>query len=166
MEMPSSSTHTLLLTGTVTMLLNKCPPVDINAVDWMGNTPLISAAKSGSLDCIEHLLECADIELNIVTTDRTGIVYYLIVLWATHPASDERFTDDRLLSLLTRMKQKGAHLTMHGKLGETPLHQAIFLGRLSVVHWLVENGANVNATNQYVCSNHYSGREREGHALC
>jgi ankyrin repeat protein len=135
---------------SVAALLNKRPAIDINAIDWMGNTPVIAAAKSGCLEAIDLLLECDELDLNITAADRTGIVHCLIILWAGQSEkTTNAFTTERLIQALTKMKQCGAQMGMHGKLNATPLHQAIFVGNREVVKWLVENNASVNALNQY-----------------
>ena len=49
-----------------------CPDVNVNALDWKGNSPLMNAAFRGNIAVVNRLLEMKGIDVNYVNPQVTG----------------------------------------------------------------------------------------------
>lgn len=64
---------------------------------------------------------------------------------AKFKSSDSRWSQKRILQLLPRiLNGEDVNITLEGMKGNTCLHYACELGSRDLIHWLVENGADVN----------------------
>ena len=121
--------------GTSTARLLVSRGAQLEARDARGRTPLITAVLSDNLEVAEVLISAgADLE----GTD--GKFGDSPLTWA---ACWGRFTAAKFLL------SKGAQINRRsGRDGDTPLHRAVICCKgAEMIKYLVENGADVNATN-------------------
>ena len=118
------------------LLVGDC---EINCTDRNGWTPLHCAANKGNLDVCLMLLNNKNIDVNAKTTNDTFVVHYLSRLIFNKVSENEK-----LINVLNMAKDRGMHLNVKEKYGETPLHQAAVRSNFIVAKWLLDNGALVN----------------------
>ncbi|RHY33725.1 hypothetical protein DYB32_001448 [Aphanomyces invadans] len=140
-------------------------PIDVNAKDIYGCTPMIWAARNGYFDVFEFLVaHGADIETasfggmtalhHAVNHCRLNVVTKLIELGASIDTKDDsgntplhlgagRGILNPVLSLLAA----GANINETNSQGVTPLHKAVSAGHFPCVEKLLENRADPNAAN-------------------
>ena len=117
-------------------------PVDVNAVDLNGNTPLITAAEKGYFDIMIVLLQLTNINVNKLANNSKSVVHHMCAL---------RLSDSSQISKWENVMEKllglGVDLNAPGEFGETPLHMAVKRGNFEVINWLLTHNAQVNGTN-------------------
>jgi ankyrin repeat protein len=116
-------------------------PVDVNAVDLNGNTPLIAAAEKGNFDVMIVLLQQPVIDVDKQANNNKSVIHYMC---NARLDVDER----KWASVMSILKRANVDLNTIADFGETPLHQAIKGGKIDVVSWLIDNMARVNSPNK------------------
>ncbi len=115
--------------------------LDINAkAGSQQTTPLHVACTKGHLDAVKILLENGA-NFNATTKDGWHPLLYA--------ASGHK---DIVQFLITYAREKGLALDINAKSGPsqlTPLHSACYYGHADTVKLLLDNGADINATNKY-----------------
>eukprot|EP01094_Clydonella_sp_ATCC50884_P017540 TRINITY_DN306_c7_g1_i1.p1 TRINITY_DN306_c7_g1~~TRINITY_DN306_c7_g1_i1.p1 ORF type:complete len:836 (-),score=304.65 TRINITY_DN306_c7_g1_i1:349-2856(-) len=124
----------------VKQLLKK--KADVNPQDRNGWTPLHCGASYGSLDVLELLLTCDDIDVGVLNKDGTSALHYLVRL--TVPSSKL----DLYLRVLELFVKRRGDLNSQTKHGEGALHQACLRGNAPAVKFLLEHEANINLLNK------------------
>ena len=103
---------------------------DVNARDDLGETPLMKAAWVGKRDVVKFLAENGA-DLNAQSeTGETALMRAV-----------------RNLDVVKYLVEQGAALNVKDRNGETVLLKASVSGRLSVVQYLLKNGAEVETEN-------------------
>jgi ankyrin repeat protein len=134
---------------------------DVNAKEGHGgNTALMTAAKKGNIDIVKALIAAnADVnakdnngEKAIMKTQNTDIIRALSAI----SAQSKGTTADRIPAIfkaaqigdLDTLKQLIGDGTVDIKMadGATPLFDAAMAGRINVLTWLLDKGANVNSS--------------------
>lgn len=107
--------------------LLKDNPELINANGWFGTKPLHYAAQSGSVECVEFLIEQgADVNAKCIVHKSTAIF---------------RASTAEIAKLLV---ENGAILNIVGKKGSVPLSHAVAGLHADVVVYLISQGVDVN----------------------
>lgn len=114
--------------GTVKCLLRH--RADPNIADCNGNTPLLKAVKSGSIELVKCLIAHSTIDVNKQNNEKNT---------ALHEAAFKGNKD-----LVDRLIAAGADVNKRNSAGKAPLHRAVAANHLVVVKSLLDNGANVN----------------------
>ena len=109
--------------------------MDPNEHDNSKTTPLMYAAKAGSVACVKALLE--ENRANVKTKNRKG---YSPIHFAAEYGHHE------IIQLLVNA---GIKISLGGPDRMSPLHIAAAKGDLDTVRFLVENGAKVTAKDKY-----------------
>ena len=99
-----------------------------------GGFLLCSAAGSGSIGIVEHLLK-RGVSVNAMDHDHTTPLDNAVVMGNT--------------SVVELLLEKGASVNVVGINHRTPLHTAVFHSRTDIVKLLLEKGASLEATNKY-----------------
>ena len=118
-------------------------PIDINAVDLNGNTPLISAAEKGNLDVMIVLLQQPNIDVNKQANNNKSVIHHMSNVRDVTQANEQKW-----ISVMKQLKSKNIDLNAVADFGETPLHQATKVGKTFIIKWLIENSCQVNCTNK------------------
>ncbi|XP_071444003.1 alpha-latrotoxin-Lg1a-like [Hetaerina americana] len=151
---------------------------NINSRGEYGNTPLHVAAKHGNLDIIKYLVEHQAANFNernnngrtpldMTVGSRHGkldVVKYLIDQGASingrdnygltllhHAALCDQISecDQDVIKYLIEKKGANADVNAKDNDGHTPLYLAVKYGKLNIVKYLIENGANANVRDNY-----------------
>ena len=117
-------------------------PIDINAVDLNGNTPLISAAEKGNLDVMIVLLQQSNIDVNKQANNNKSVIHHMSNMRVVEDS------EDKWGSVMDVLKTKNIDLNVVADFGETPLHQATKVGKIFIIQWLIENNCQLNVTNK------------------
>ena len=131
-----------------------------NPVLYEGATALLRAAMSGDLEIIRILLEAGadpdavtaeqerndnDIEYDVMPPGRTTpLMAAAGVGWRD---TISRGRDDDAIETLKIFLELGGDINEGNQAGDTPLHGAALRGSVPIIEFLVENGADVTATN-------------------
>lgn len=141
-EYGQTALHTAAINNDVSLAIDILKgPMDINAVDLNGNTPLIAAAEKGYLDMMIVLLQQSNINVNKQANNNKSVIHHMCNMRV--PDEDQH----KWVSVMNVLKRKGIDLNAVADFGETPLHQAIKRGKYDIIDWLINNSAQVNATN-------------------
>jgi ankyrin repeat protein len=129
----------------------------LNAVDVIGNTPLMCAAENGQLDVVQYLVsQGAEIDAtNQMVTDE-GLLTGRRNLNGCTPLMYASMNGHR--KIVQYLLTKGANVSAVDGGGQSALWHALESNHMAVVGYLVDNGANVNAKN-------HKGRTPLWHAL-
>lgn len=115
--------------------LLKIPEVNVNAVDFGGNTSVIIAAKYKNIDLIKRLI-------NHIHYGQSNILNFLYAQKNHHGLSDEQIQQ----CIDERVK---IFLNTPNNYGNTALMTAVSCGNYALIRYLVEHGANVNQSNKF-----------------
>ena len=102
-------------------------------------TPLIIAARSGNMLCVQELLKLSDIEERGTVRVGSQIIEGCTSLW-TAAANGH-------LEVVKILLKENADVDGRNLSNSTPMMAAAYDGRLDIVRCLVENGGDVNARN-------------------
>ena len=127
-------------------LLNKHSDF-LKSTGYIGNTPLIVAAKRGSFETVEWLMnevKNANIDLEEYITKKNNhdenVFHYATI-------EDCDYIIHHLLQFIPSEKQK-ATIDLKNNQGETPLMWAADHGSFKSFYFLIEKGADITATNK------------------
>lgn len=144
-EYGQTALHTAAIKNDVSTAISLLKgPIDINAVDLTGNTPLISAAEKGHLDMMIVLLQQNNINVNKQANNNKSVIHHMCNMRISDAPQDQR----KWASVMNALKKKGIDLNTVADFGETPLHQAIKRGKYDIIEWLINNSCQLNATNK------------------
>jgi len=113
--------------------LLKIPEVNVNAVDFSGNTSVIIAAKYKNIDLIKRLI-------NHIDYKEADILNFLYA-YKNH----EKWSDERLRRCIDQRIKNFLNVTNNK--GNTALMTAISSGNYTLIRYLVEHGADINKSN-------------------
>lgn len=117
--------------NVIDLILEKIP--DINAVSLDGDTPLIAAAKRGSVATVERLVRMDGINLNLKNGDEMSALHYAA---QEHP------------EIVDILCESGADPDLVGKNGKTPLHFAVDQDCADAIPILLKYSKDPNAKNR------------------
>ncbi len=124
----------------VAFLIDKCN-AKVNVTDNSGWTPLFCACKWGRLKICEFLLQ-RGADANIKSNDKAIALHYFV----RHDFGTEN--NVLVTKVLKMLMDNGAELNKQNMNGETALHIAAFMGSRMCVEFLLQNEANINATDR------------------
>ncbi|KAH0623077.1 hypothetical protein JD844_031006 [Phrynosoma platyrhinos] len=116
----------------------------ISTRDKLWSTPLHVAVRTGHCDCAEHLIACGaniNAQDKVQRAARAGVGFAFVKL---APALWEQ--DHRMHSLTYSFSV--LHAACWGQEGDTPIHDAVRLGRFKAVKTLLMYGANLGIQNE------------------
>ena len=144
-EYGQTALHTAASKNDVATAINLLKgPIDINAVDLSGNTPLISAAEKGHLDMMIVLLQQNNVNVNKQANNNKSVIHHMCNIRNFDASQDKR----KWQSVMDALKKKSIDLNTVADFGETPLHQAIKSGKYDIIEWLIKNSCQLNSTNK------------------
>jgi ankyrin repeat protein len=114
-------------------------------MDWRGATPFILAAHSGEIAVMRALLDAGADPLAKSADHTTALIAaagYGRTVGETH-TSESAGLESTKLAL-----EVGNDVNAANDLGDTPLHGAAYWGKDTIVQFLVDHGAQVNALNK------------------
>lgn len=113
----------------------------VNAMDEWNQTPLIIAVQNDDLTVVSALLNARKpkVEVNLAKASGYSALHYAVV----------RKTPVIMKALLKRGANPNASLLQKGAYGNTPLHFACMLEKVSHAELLLEYGANISAVNEF-----------------
>jgi len=98
-----------------------CPDVNVNALDWKGNSPLMNAAFRGNIAVVNRLLEMKGIDVNYVNPQVTGRNALMEALISPEAEAEERrhigwTTTAGIVALVSRLAPLTdlSHVDEHG----------------------------------------------------
>ncbi|XP_048255146.1 serine/threonine-protein phosphatase 6 regulatory ankyrin repeat subunit B-like [Haliotis rufescens] len=104
---------------------------DVNARDYLGETPLHVAVKSSSVECLNILLE-ANAMVDVVNADKqTPLI-----------CSNQTHTD-----IVKALVEAGSDINHADRNGRTGMHIAAKCGDVDTVRYLCKKGVDINATD-------------------
>jgi len=123
---------------------------DVDVVDGFGSSPLLLAAYKGRIDVVEALLKVANTKLR----DHNGrTALHLAVIAGVDDGTERelhrqwiRPVDKDVIKLLL---DKDVGIEVKDRFGRTPLSWAAGMGREAVVQRLLENGAKIEAKDNF-----------------
>ncbi len=130
----------------------------------IGSTPFIVAAKSADARMM-RLLAAAGADPQLTTNDGTTALMLASGL-GKRAATDityYKWTEDKAVEALRVGLELGVDITAANEHGETALHAAAYHNANRVIEFLVEAGANIDATN---AAEQTALRIAEGHLIC
>uniref|UniRef100_A0ABD2XCX2 Uncharacterized protein n=1 Tax=Trichogramma kaykai TaxID=54128 RepID=A0ABD2XCX2_9HYME len=135
----------------------KYHPVQINARDELGNTPLHLALNNGPKKVVELLLKRG---ANPNVANKEGFT-------PLHIACNDNFDDEELVKMLfkfSNIKYHPVHINAQDDLGHTALHYALLSQNKSLVEHLLKKGSDPNlATEKGSTSLHIIFNDRRHH---
>jgi ankyrin repeat protein len=116
---------------------------DVSWVDMTGQTPFIRAAAAGDLEVMQLLLEYHADPLITTYEGTTALMVAAGVNWTV----DQTFvqSEEDLLKAVELIFNLGSDINAKNSMGVTALHGAANKGANSIIKFLAENGANLNA---------------------
>ncbi|XP_014234445.2 ankyrin-1-like [Trichogramma pretiosum] len=121
------------------LLKNGACPVEVNKPDRSGNTLLHYALQRGNVWIIEELLRSGAGPNSANKTSLTPLHFII------------NFNDsnsEKLANILLEASGRPLQVDKPDQWGNTPLHHASQRGNVSMMKWLLRNGADPNLTNQ------------------
>lgn len=115
--------------------LLKIPEVNVNAVDFGGNTSVIIAAKYKNIDLIKRLI-------NNVHYEQSDILNFLCA-YKNH----QGLSDDQIQKCIDERVKN--FINTPNNYGNTALMTAVSCGNYVLIRYLVEHGANINQFNKF-----------------
>ncbi|OUM63156.1 hypothetical protein PIROE2DRAFT_43594 [Piromyces sp. E2] len=108
--------------------------INLNCWDVNGNTPLTLAYRQGFLEIFRLLAKFLDINMK----DRNGnnSLYYVVLN-----------KDKQTLQILKDLMSNGLDIDIMVENGNTLLAQAIIERKISIIDYLLDNGANIHSIN-------------------
>ncbi len=103
-----------------------------------GSTPFFTAVDRGHVEVVQKLIHLDNIDISSSIQNRTTVL---------HLAADAGNLP-MVQILVEKLKAQGLSLDQTLTLGETALFLAAHRGHVKVVHFLLSNGADINASNE------------------
>lgn len=124
---------------TVKYLIKK--GADVDAINGIGETPVHTAAAWANLPVLKYLVEETKANLNAKTIRGDSPAHNAICTVPT-------FRGLLKLNVIKYLiNDRHVDINTQGFMGNSLLHTAVYYGRLDIVKYLVEKGANINAVN-------------------
>mmetsp|Transcript_7317 Transcript_7317/g.22471 ORF Transcript_7317/g.22471 Transcript_7317/m.22471 type:complete len:1596 (+) Transcript_7317:2925-7712(+) len=116
---------------------------DPNIQDSSGWTALHCAAKAGHLRICEFLLQIREIDVSILTIEKTSVLHYLV----RKSVSEE--SRDMYLRVLKGVLDAGLDHSIRNAHGEAAIHSAVLGGNRDAIEFLLANGADPDCLTSY-----------------